>query len=209
MLTVRFVYNLRWPLCKSAFLVKRLHVLKQEEASKYTWMGGWRSVFWRLGLCRGFVRNSEGRPCVWAVCQTHLAKRHSAVVSKRGETRTACLLYDFVNFRDDVCHLFSIDCQDKYVAVAVHEGFLRVFYNVEGTLSNLTDPQDAKIKIGNAQSKFVSESLCLFQLFLKKRVLFIWMFFFVCLFSVGCYLSTFEKWNASETWSSEDVHAFQ
>lgn len=84
-------YNLL-TLCESAFLIKSLHVLKQEEAIQYAWMDSWWSVFWWIRLCGGFVRNSEGRPCVWAECQTHLAKRHSAVVPKRRET--SCLLYD-------------------------------------------------------------------------------------------------------------------
>lgn len=78
-----------------------------------------------------------------------------------------------VNFRHNVNVIFSpsiVSSQDKYVTVAVQGGFLKVFYNIEGTLFNLTDPQDSLIKIADAQSKFVSESLYLFQLFLKKNV---------------------------------------
>ncbi|XP_056106000.1 laminin subunit alpha-5 isoform X1 [Rhinichthys klamathensis goyatoka] len=51
--------------------------------------------------------------------------------------------------------LLSFQRDDKYVTVAVHGGLLKVFYNVEGTLSELSDPQQSKIKIGNAQVKFL------------------------------------------------------
>lgn len=91
-----------------------------------------------------------------------------------------------------------VSSQDKYVAVAVHEGLLKVFYNVEGNLSVSPDPQDPRLKISNAKLKFVSESLYLFQLFLKKMsrlylLSFIHLNVFCVLFSVGCYLSSFEK----------------
>lgn len=79
--------------------------------------------------------------------------------------RTA-FLYDFVNFRRDVNLIFLLSIfssQDKYVAVAVYDGLLEVFFNVNGMLTNYMDPQDSRIKISNAQPKFVSESLYLFQ----------------------------------------------
>ncbi|XP_016088609.1 laminin subunit alpha-5-like [Sinocyclocheilus grahami] len=46
--------------------------------------------------------------------------------------------------------------QDKYVCIAVQGGLLKVLHNLDGQVSNLTDPQqDSKIKISNAQAKFL------------------------------------------------------
>ncbi|XP_016099348.1 laminin subunit alpha-5 [Sinocyclocheilus grahami] len=46
--------------------------------------------------------------------------------------------------------------QDKYVCVAVQDGLLKVLHNLDGRLSNLTDPQqESNIKISNAQVKFL------------------------------------------------------
>uniref|UniRef100_A0A9J8BJ37 Laminin subunit alpha-5 n=1 Tax=Cyprinus carpio carpio TaxID=630221 RepID=A0A9J8BJ37_CYPCA len=46
--------------------------------------------------------------------------------------------------------------QDKYVCIAVQGGLLKVLHNLEGKLSSLTDPQqESKIKISNAQAKFL------------------------------------------------------
>ncbi|XP_051961295.1 laminin subunit alpha-5-like [Xyrauchen texanus] len=45
---------------------------------------------------------------------------------------------------------------DKYVCVAMFEGFLRLFHNVEGTVTNHTSSTDlSKIKISNAQPKYL------------------------------------------------------
>uniref|UniRef100_A0A673I5R5 Laminin subunit alpha-5 n=1 Tax=Sinocyclocheilus rhinocerous TaxID=307959 RepID=A0A673I5R5_9TELE len=46
--------------------------------------------------------------------------------------------------------------QDNYVCVAVQDGLLKVLHNLDGRLSNLTDPQqESNIKISNAQVKFL------------------------------------------------------
>uniref|UniRef100_A0A8C1UB59 Laminin, alpha 5 n=1 Tax=Cyprinus carpio TaxID=7962 RepID=A0A8C1UB59_CYPCA len=46
--------------------------------------------------------------------------------------------------------------QRQYVCIAVQGGLLKVLHNLEGKLSSLTDPQqESKIKISNAQAKFV------------------------------------------------------
>ncbi len=110
-------------------------------------------------------------------------------------------------------NVFLFPSQDKYVCIAVQGGLLKVLHNLDGRLSNLTDPQqESKIKISNAQAKFVSKTLYLFQNFPACLLISVRFFFFFSvfclLFSVGRYLSTFKKWNASKARSSEGLHAF-
>lgn len=141
-----------------------LCVFKQEEAIEYSWVGSQRSVFWWLGLRWGFVRQFKGRQFVWAACQNHLAKWHSPVVQKRCETDCnlgfviVWCMFSCVNV---ILFLLS---QDKYVCIAVQGGLLNVLHNLNGSLTSLIDPQQqSKIKISNAQPKFVSKNLYLFQ----------------------------------------------
>lgn len=81
-------------------------------------------------------------------------------------------------------NVFLFPSQDKYVCIAVQGGLLKVLHNLDGQLSNLTDPQqESKIKISNAQAKFVSKTLYLFQYF--PACLLISVSFFM--FSVCCF----------------------
>ncbi|XP_043080700.1 laminin subunit alpha-5 isoform X1 [Puntigrus tetrazona] len=57
--------------------------------------------------------------------------------------------------------------QDKFVCIAVEGGLLKVFHNLDGTLKDLTEAQQSKLKISNAQAKFLD---VIFQLSKKEML---------------------------------------